>query len=376
MTNAGMNEIANASGGINQLVAQCVPSETASDAAGTEAAATPTHSISASEKTESSVSLQQKFPVSPVRKHASLTPEQLHLDMLHARDALYSKCVEAETYIIDVLLPYCEEVIERYRQPGASKNRIDGKPTVEAYFKSIDLNYNTVRSWIHRRKLQKAMFEQPKKKLTGGKAEKPPHLTQLEAKLLGTASAAHEVVKAVKQGGNVDAAIREFERNAPTPERIEEYVERPVRSDGVTQVEKLAIRICKLIDENDPKHGQTILELARELLKIVEPATVQPIPTGQNKRQQKEAGAKTTTVCSTPSSRSVTRAAADTTRARRYNKNQLTVKKGSVFVIGAPHLGAIAAFEGEDANDQAWKEVERLTTSQSSTVEGTAGVAV
>jgi len=57
----------------------------------------------------------------------------------------------------------------------------------------------------------------------------PPHLTQLEAKLLDTASRAHGIVKAVKQGGNLDEAIAEFESNAPTPEKLVEYAERPVK---------------------------------------------------------------------------------------------------------------------------------------------------
>jgi hypothetical protein len=340
-----------------------------SDAIGAEAVTT--RSITASDKPATCVAMQQKSLKITPRKHATLTPDQLHLEMLNARDTLYSKCVETEMYIIDVLLPYCEEVIERYSQPGASKNRIDGKPTVEAYFKSIDLNYNTVRSWIHRRRLQTEMFEQPKKKLTGSKSEKPPHLTQLEAKLLGTASAAHEMVKAIKQGGNVDAAIRDFERNAPTPERIEEYVERPVRNDDVTEVEKLAIRICKLIDKNDPKHSQTILELARELLKVLEPATVQHVSTEHNKQQTKDAKAEAAASVQS-SSRSEKQGTAPTGRKRRYGKNQLTVKNGSVFVIGYPHIGAIATFEGEDRNDQAWQEVERLTAPQVSAMEASA----
>lgn len=46
---------------------------------------------------------------------------------------------------------------------------------------------------------------------------------------------------------------------------------------------------------------------------------------------------------------------------RSYEKNELTVKKGSIFVIGHPELGAIDTFEGEDANNLAWAEVERLT---------------
>ena len=56
-----------------------------------------------------------------------------------------------------------------------------------------------------------------------------PHLTQLEAKLLDTASRAHGIVKAVKQGGNLDEAIAEFESNAPTEEKLVEYAERPVK---------------------------------------------------------------------------------------------------------------------------------------------------
>jgi hypothetical protein len=44
-----------------------------------------------------------------------------------------------------------------------------------------------------------------------------------------------------------------------------------------------------------------------------------------------------------------------------YEKSELTVKKGSIYVIGRPELGAIETFEGENANDLAWAEVERLT---------------
>jgi len=46
---------------------------------------------------------------------------------------------------------------------------------------------------------------------------------------------------------------------------------------------------------------------------------------------------------------------------RSYEKNELTVKKGSIYVIGHPELGAIDTFEGENANDLAWAKVERLT---------------
>jgi hypothetical protein len=57
----------------------------------------------------------------------------------------------------------------------------------------------------------------------------PPHLTQLEAKLVDTASRAHGIVRAVRQGGNVGEAIADFESNAPTAEKLIEYAERTVK---------------------------------------------------------------------------------------------------------------------------------------------------
>jgi len=69
----------------------------------------------------------------------------------------------------------------------------------------------------------------------------PPHLTQLEAKLLDATSRAHEVVKAVKQSGNVNESIVDFEKNAPTPEKLVEYAERPVKpsvADASTKLSK------------------------------------------------------------------------------------------------------------------------------------------
>jgi hypothetical protein len=89
----------------------------------------------------------------------------------------------------------------------------------------------------------------------------------------------------------LDEAIREFEDHAPAPERIEKYIERPVQV-AATQVEKMAVRLCKLIDKNDDKHGQKILALARELLTKVEPITVQQVLAEENQRQQQEARKK------------------------------------------------------------------------------------
>jgi len=117
---------------------------------------------------------------------------------------------------------------------------------------------------------------------------KVPHLTQLEALLLGTASAGHDLVMAIRQGGNLDEAVREFEDHAPTPQRIEEYIERPV-TVATTEVEKMAVRLCKLIDRNDGKQGPKILALARELLAKAEPTTVQQVLAEENQHQQRDA---------------------------------------------------------------------------------------
>jgi hypothetical protein len=93
-----------------------------------------------------SVATQQKSKQTP-NKYACLTPKQLHLETLEAREKFFEKCSGAEKYAIDVLVPYCEEIIRRYKMQGvAAKSRPNGKLTVDAYFKSINLNYSTVRS--------------------------------------------------------------------------------------------------------------------------------------------------------------------------------------------------------------------------------------
>jgi len=132
---------------------------------------------------------------------------------------------------------------------------------------------------------------QSKQSKSWNRSGNTPHLTQLEAKLLGTASAGHDLVKSIKNGGNVDAAIKDFEEHAPTPDRIEEYIERPIKVVR-TEVAKLTIQLCELIDLNNGKLGQTILALARELLTKLEADSVQQAPGGMNRRQQRQARKK------------------------------------------------------------------------------------
>ncbi len=179
--------------------------------------------------------------------------------MLDARNEFYQHYTKAHAYAVDVLIPACEAIITRYKMQGvAAKDRPNGKPTLETYFKSIDLNYNTVRSWIHRKRLQTEMFQT--KKRTGGKKgeNRIRHLTELEARLLGTASAGHHLVKAIQNGGNLDAAVKEFKEQAPTPERIEEYIERPVSEAAdklrglapKTLAKALSAEIARLVEES------------------------------------------------------------------------------------------------------------------------------
>jgi hypothetical protein len=211
--------------------------------------------------------------------------------MLEVRNDFYNRSVEMQDYAIHMLLPACIEVIARYKMQGvAAEDRPNGKPTVEAYFRSIKLNYNTVRSWIHRKRLSTEMFV-PERTTSNNRAGKVPHLTRLEVRLLANASAANDLLLANKHGGNVEEAMKVLERCGFTPQRVEEYIERPVKV-ATTEVEKMAVRLCKLIDKNDDKHGQKILALARELLTKVEPTTVQQVLAEENTWQQRQARKK------------------------------------------------------------------------------------
>ena len=128
----------------------------------------------AADTKSASVALQQRSE-DGAKKFAKLTPNQLHLQTLSARQVFVGMCVGAEAYAVDVLLPYCEEIIARFKMPGVgTKDRPNGKPTVEAYFKSIRLNYNTIRSWIRRKRLSTEMFDPQRTTSNNNKDGKVP----------------------------------------------------------------------------------------------------------------------------------------------------------------------------------------------------------
>jgi len=193
---------------------------------------------------EGSVALQQKS--SDGIELRELTDEQLHQTTLEFRDGAFVRCKEANVYFFDNLIPACKEIINRYKQQGRGiKHRLNDQPTIRAYFKSINLNYNTVRSWIHRRRFANKLrsgdlFLSPPKpkasakqgKHTGGNNLKPRHLSPLEHRLLGAVEYAHDLVDAYRKNANVEEAIQEFGKIAPTKEKIGEYLDRPLQRES------------------------------------------------------------------------------------------------------------------------------------------------
>jgi len=190
-------------------------SESASDALGAEATSTQKQrDISAATKT--SVSMKQKSQSQTVT--VSPVEDQLHRQMMAARDELFTRCVGVESYIKDELLPLCKEVIEHYKQPGR-KCRLNGMPTVAAYFKSIKLNYSTVRIWIHREKLRAAIL--PTLQLGNGRTKggsngtKPEklHLNRAETDtLIETGHLLGEIVMESKAGRPIEPLLAKADK--------------------------------------------------------------------------------------------------------------------------------------------------------------------
>jgi hypothetical protein len=64
----------------------------------------------------SSIEMEEMLWLWPNR--IDLPTDQLHQATLNARNALFEKCVETHKHAVDVLLPYCEEIIRRYKMQG------------------------------------------------------------------------------------------------------------------------------------------------------------------------------------------------------------------------------------------------------------------
>jgi len=119
-------------------------------AAGAEATSTKPQTIAAATN-KTSVAPATEVPATTIFNDH--TPEGLHLAILEAKEAFEAAREQADAYAYEKLLPALDEAIRRYRQPGkGAAFRMNNCPTVEEYFESIGLNYDTVRSWKLRSK--------------------------------------------------------------------------------------------------------------------------------------------------------------------------------------------------------------------------------
>ena len=107
-----------------------------------------------------SVAPQQKF-VADIENLDDLSPDDLHQEIVLAREGFANRVAETHQFAAYKLIPLCEEIIKRYKKPGVAfkKRPPNGQPTVQEYFDSINLNYSTVRSWICRERMRRAMFD-------------------------------------------------------------------------------------------------------------------------------------------------------------------------------------------------------------------------
>jgi hypothetical protein len=115
---------------------------------------------------------------------------------------------------------------------------------------------------------------------------KPKHLTPLEAKLIEATSAAHEVVTAQKAGGNVDQAIKDFTKVAPTPEKLEQYLERPVQKDSVAEEEKLGKQLKSTLLKGETDVAANAAANAEDILNVLVAVSKQLQPAGDAQKRR------------------------------------------------------------------------------------------
>jgi|SRR5580658_491205 hypothetical protein len=214
-------------------------------------------------KPNTSVALQQKssLPFTGHVDYSSLTNAELHHSVLEASASLQRRCIEAyqhETELLaqpfSVLIPACEEIIRRYKMQGvAAKDRPNEQPTVEAYFRSVSLNYNTVRSWFyrHRERFEKMMSQ----------LSVVPKPTRAES----IAAAGYAAIEAYKTGVNADEAVKAFKAVAPA--RKWGFGEEPNEPTNDGKLPKLALRmVCEVESFFNGRSKQTMPKKLRAVV--------------------------------------------------------------------------------------------------------------
>jgi hypothetical protein len=147
---------------------------------------------------------------------------------------------------LDDLVPYLQEIRSLLSFQGKRTDLRRGAPQGLTWQK-----------WVDQKKELLGSLSTVKRLLRGDRKKHPqqkvPTLTELESRLLGTATCGHDLVKAIRQGGNVDAAVEEFLDAAPTPERIEAFIQRPVKP---APAEKLCQAAANLVHEVEASYSR------------------------------------------------------------------------------------------------------------------------
>lgn len=174
----------------------------------------------------------------------SSEPKLASMSFAELDSAITERAASLKTKLAD-LVPYLREMRELLSYQG-KRTDLRGVP------KGL-----TWQKWVEQKKELVGSLSTVKRLLRGNqkkkRGEKIPELSQLEARLLGAASAGYDIVKAIQQGGNVDAAIQEFRKAAPSPERIEEFIERPVKP--TPKICNLAVNLVREVEAHYSKPG-------------------------------------------------------------------------------------------------------------------------
>jgi hypothetical protein len=115
------------------------------------------------------------------------------------------------------------------------KNPYDESQNRKMYWSDFcEIFFQITADWLSR------ILKQPKPPKQ--KPEKPAHLTQLEYKLLGSATIAHEAITDLR-ANRIDEAIAKLSANMPTQERIAEHLERGIEPTILNPEGKAEVQI-------------------------------------------------------------------------------------------------------------------------------------
>lgn len=172
-----------------------------------------------------------------VANFGSVDPKLASMSFAELDSTITEGLTSAKSKLVN-LEPYLLEMRERLSAQG---RRTDLPDTPKGL---------TWQKWVEQKKNLLGSLSTVKRLLRGDRrktrTEKLSELTDLESKLLGTAICGHELVKAIQHGGNVDAAIEQYGKNAPSLERIEELIQRPVKQAPETLCQAAANLVCEI----------------------------------------------------------------------------------------------------------------------------------